>query len=236
MARVLVVEDEADLQAVLAFNLREAGHSVQVVGDLAQARISIAQQRPELVLLDLMLPDGSGMELCRRLLAETHLPHVGVLIITAKDSEIDRVVGFELGADDYVCKPFSLRELMLRVEALLRRLQGPVAVRQRQMFGQLALDQAAHRCWVTEIEVELTAVEFRLLAVLFARRDRVQSRQALLDAVWPNHDIDERTVDVHVKRLREKLGIAGSYLETVRSVGYRFIGQLPTAADPNGSV
>ena len=220
MASILIVEDEPDLQTILQFNLTEAGHTVHVAADLAQARAALRRQRPDLVVLDLMLPDGSGTDLCRQLLRDPGDPPIAVLILSAKDAEIDRVVGFELGADDYVTKPFSLRELLLRVEALLRRRLGPPPVVQSVTCAELAVDLAGHRCTVSGMLVDLTAVEFKLLALLLGRRDRVQTRQTLLDEVWPGTAIDDRTVDVHIKRLREKLGNAARLVQTVRGVGY----------------
>ncbi len=226
MARILVVEDEQDLQKVLEYNLRQAGHEPvstmrgKDVLDLVRAR------RPDVVLLDLMLPDIAGTEVCRALKADAATRGIPVVMLTARGEEIDRVVGFELGADDYVVKPFSVRELLLRIQAVLRRgVQEPVEeVEGRVQFGCLTFDRAAHRAWVEREEVELTALEFKLLVTLYDRRDRVQSRATLLDDVWGiTADITTRTVDTHVKRLREKLDGARDYIETVRGVGYRFV-------------
>jgi two-component system phosphate regulon response regulator PhoB len=227
MAFILVVEDEADLRQILEYNLRQAGHDV-VTASQGEAALALVRQRtPDLIVLDLMLPGGiSGTDVCRAVKNDPATRNVAVLILTAKGSEIDRVVGFELGADDYVVKPFSVRELALRIQAILRRQQtatesssGTRAVE----FGKLRIDRDAHRVWVAGDEAPLTALEFRLLCLLFDRRDRVQSRAALLDDVWGvSSELETRTVDTHVKRLREKLGDAGSYIETVRGVGYRF--------------
>jgi two-component system phosphate regulon response regulator PhoB len=224
-SRILVVEDEADLAELIAFNLRQAGHAVQVVHGGAAGLAEIRRQRPDLVLLDLMLPDISGLEVCRRLRREKETVHLPVLMLTAKGEELDRVVGFEVGADDYVVKPFSPRELMLRVEAILRRAQL-VAVgdseRQSITVGHMSIDVPAHRVSVAGEEIPLTALEFRLLMDLATRMGRVQSRDALLERVWGYAPgIETRTVDTHVKRLREKLGAASQYIETVRGVGYR---------------
>jgi two-component system phosphate regulon response regulator PhoB len=239
MARVLVVEDEADLQAVLEYNLKAAGYDVLVAGDAAQGLALAREQRPDLVLLDLMLPDASGLEVCRTLKGEAETRDIQVMMVTAKGEEIDRVVGFELGADDYVVKPFSTRELLLRVQAVLRRRQGRgeaggeaqadegASIR----FGCLVVDRDAHRVFVNGAEVQLTALEFKLLGTLYDRRDRVQSRGTLLEDVWDaSAEMATRTVDTHVKRLREKLGPAGDYIETVRGVGYRFIAAPPDAS------
>ena len=225
MARILVVEDEKDLQEVLAYNLRQAGHVPILVGSGRDALSAVSEHRPDLVLLDLMLPDVSGVEICRRLKGDTLTRELPIVMVTAKGDEVDRVVGFELGADDYVVKPYSLRELLLRIDAVLRRMvpaQSGTA-RGPMVFGKLRVDRDAHRVWVDDEEVTLTALELRLLSTLLERRGRVQSRPALLDDVWGmSGEVTTRTVDTHVKRLREKLGGAGAYIETVRGVGYRF--------------
>jgi two-component system phosphate regulon response regulator PhoB len=223
MARILVIEDEQDLQKVLEYNLKQAGHDVTVAGKGDEGLKLALEQRPDLVLLDLMLPDVSGTEVCRRLKSEPATRDALVMMVTAKGEEIDRVVGFELGADDYVVKPFSVRELLLRIQAVLRRTRGPTPADEVSVFGALRIDRAAHRAWVDQAEVELTALEFSLLLALYDRRQRVQTRATLLDDVWGiQADVTTRTVDTHVKRLREKLGHAGGYIETVRGVGYRF--------------
>jgi two-component system phosphate regulon response regulator PhoB len=225
MARILVVEDEKDLQEVLAYNLRQAGHTAIVVGGGKDALAAVTEHRPDLLLLDLMLPDVSGVEICRRLKSDPETRDLPIVMVTAKGDEVDRVVGFELGADDYVVKPYSLRELLLRVEAVLRRTTpaAPGGEHGVMVFAKLRVDRDAHRVWVDEAEVTLTALELRLLSTLLERRGRVQSRPALLDDVWGmSGEVTTRTVDTHVKRLREKLGSAGPYIETVRGVGYRF--------------
>jgi two-component system phosphate regulon response regulator PhoB len=221
--RVLVIEDEPSLQEVLDYNLRHAGYDVSSALT-GSAGISLARsQKPNLVLLDLMLPDLSGTDVCRTLRNDPTTKSIPIIMLTAKGEEIDRVVGFELGADDYVTKPFSVRELLLRVQAILRRSSPATNEVPVTEFGCLRLDREAHRVWVSGEAVELTALEFKLLLVLFDRKDRVQSRATLLDAVWGiTADVETRTVDTHVKRLREKLGVAGDYIETVRGTGYRF--------------
>jgi len=231
MARILVVEDEVDLQEVLAYNLRQAGHEATVVGTGQEALSRAVAEAPDLVLLDLMLPDMSGTDVCRTLKSDPATRQVPVVMLTAKGEEIDRVVGFELGADDYVVKPYSMRELTLRVQAILRRRAAPTASSELATFGRLRIDREGHRVWVDGGEVALTALELRLLCTLYDRRGRVQSRAVLLDEVWRmSSDVNTRTVDTHVKRLREKLGDAGGYLETVRGVGYRFTGGPPDEA------
>jgi two-component system phosphate regulon response regulator PhoB len=230
MARILVVEDETDLQQVLEFNLRQVGHEVLLAarGDVALRLVEA--ERPDLVLLDLMLPDASGTDICKHIKGNPATRHIAVMMVTAKGEEIDRVVGFELGADDYVVKPFSVRELLLRVAAVLRRSQQ-VEAGETIEFGELRIDRAAHRVWIAGEEVAMTPLEFRLLVTLYERRNRVQTRASLLDDVWDMHaDLTTRTVDTHVKRLREKLGSARDYVETVRGVGYRFVGAPAEAA------
>jgi two-component system phosphate regulon response regulator PhoB len=223
MARLLIIEDEKDLLKVLEFNLRQAGHEVLTSARGRDGLQLAREHQPDLVLLDLMLPDIVGTEVCRSLKQDAQTRDVAVLMLTAKGEEVDRIVGFELGADDYVVKPFSVRELLLRIDAILRRLKGDKTPDAPAEFGCLRIDRAAHRIWVAEQEIELTALEFKLLLTLFERKNRVQSRAALLDDVWGVvADVTTRTVDTHVKRLRQKLGSAGDYVETVRGVGYRF--------------
>jgi two-component system phosphate regulon response regulator PhoB len=226
MARLLVIEDEADIRQILGYNLRLEGHEVLLAERGASGLDLAREQRPDLVLLDLMLPDVSGLEICRTLKSDASLRTIPVIMLTARSEEIDRVVGFELGADDYVVKPFSVRELVLRIAAVLRRAQAGVAPAENLgeiRFGRLRVDLGAHRTWVDGQEVALTPLEMRLLCTLYERRGRVQSRGTLLDDVWDaSPENNTRTVDTHVKRLREKLGPAGVYVETVRGVGYRF--------------
>jgi two-component system phosphate regulon response regulator PhoB len=223
MARILVIEDEADIQQVLDYNLREKGHKVFLAGTGEEGLKIAREKRPDLILLDLMLPRIPGTEVCKTLKADPATKNAQVIMLTAKGEEIDRVVGFELGADDYVVKPFSVRELLLRVQAILRRSQTEQEAVAGFQFGKLRVDREAHRVWAEDQELELTALEFKLLVTLYDRRNRVQSRSALLSDVWGiDADITTRTVDTHVKRLREKLGEAGNYIETVRGVGYRF--------------
>ena len=222
---ILVVEDERDLVATLEYNLRREGFQTRVAYDGTTALQAVRHDSvPDLVLLDLMLPDISGTEVCRRLRGDARTRSVPVVMLTAKGEEVDRVVGFEVGADDYVVKPFSVRELILRLRAVLRRASPdddgePVETR----FGRLRVDTAAHRVWSDDEEVTLTALEFRLLTTLMSRKGRVQSRDQLLSDVWGIvADVTTRTVDTHVKRLRQKIGHAGAYIETLRGVGYRF--------------
>ncbi|MGE5788573.1 MAG: response regulator [Myxococcales bacterium] len=225
MAHIIVIEDEIDLQSVLEYNLKQAGYSVTLAGRGQDGIKAVQQHIPDLILLDLMLPDISGIDVCRTLKAQPSTKAVPIIMVTARGEEIDRVVGFEIGADDYVVKPFSVRELLLRISAILRR-NRPETPELGQIvdFGRLRIDRGAHRIWVEGTEIELTALEFRLLVTLYDRKNRVQTRAALLDDVWGiQADITTRTVDTHVKRLREKLEAARDYIETVRGVGYRFV-------------
>jgi two-component system phosphate regulon response regulator PhoB len=220
---VLIVEDVADLLATLAFNLESEGYATRrAMTGAAALELAVQEPIPSLVLLDLMLPDMSGTEVCRRLRADSRTADVPIVMLTAKSEESDRVVGFEVGADDYVTKPFSVRELLLRFAAVLRRTTPMAAVVETLVFGPLTVDEAAHRGWLDESELDLTTLEFKLLVTLLSRRGRVQSRSRLLVDVWNYGDVNTRTVDTHVKRLREKLGPAGAFIETVRGVGYRF--------------
>jgi two-component system, OmpR family, phosphate regulon response regulator PhoB len=224
MAKVLIVEDERDLSKVLVWNLSQAGHDVVAVATGAEGLLAASREKPDVILLDLMLPDIPGTDVCRAVRRSAELKNTAIIMVTAKGEEIDRVVGFELGADDYVVKPFSTRELLLRVDAVLRRsTRESPQEKETVEFGRLKIDRGAHRVFVDTEEVELTALEFRLLTTLHDRKNRVQTRARLLDDVWGiQSDITTRTVDTHIKRLREKLGAAGEYVETVRGVGYRF--------------
>jgi two-component system phosphate regulon response regulator PhoB len=221
MARVLVIEDEPDLREVLQYNLSQAGHRPYAAAT-GEAGIKLAQEiRPDIVLLDLMLPDLPGTSVAKSLRREPQTHLVPIIMVTAKAEEVDRIVGFELGADDYVVKPFSVRELILRIDAVLRR--GRPSEQRVIEIGELRIDREAHRVTVAGGEVLLTALEFKLLVTLTERRERVQARGALLSDVWAiDAEIASRTVDTHVKRLRDKLGTAGRFIETVRGVGYRF--------------
>jgi len=220
--KILVVDDEKDLVKLLEYNLEEAGFKVSCAYNGQEALNKANKVRPDLIVLDLMLPDISGTEVCRRIRQNEQLKHTPVLMLTAKDTEIDRVVGFEVGADDYVTKPFSVRELVLRVKAILRRLDTR-GTEESLALGPVSVDIPSCRVFVNNSEVTLTALEFKLLVELMQKKGRVLSREQLLDTVWGiQADIMTRTVDAHVKRLRDKLGSAGDLVETVRGMGYRF--------------
>jgi two-component system phosphate regulon response regulator PhoB len=223
--KILIIEDEPDIRTTLEYNLRKDGFDVIGVGSLGEARAAINSSSFSMILLDLMLPDGSGLDLCREIKGNKELSSTPIIILTAKDDEVDKVVGFELGADDYVTKPFSVRELTLRIKAVLKRGVAPKAelVEVERQFGDLTIDVDSHEVFVNSVQVTLTALEFRLLKQLVDRRGRVQSRDQLLSDVWGySSDVTTRTVDTHIKRLREKLGTMGKYIQTIRGVGYKF--------------
>ena len=226
---ILIIEDERDLVATLEYALEKEGFRTRSAYSGRQGlEIAAGEPLPDLVLLDLMLPDMSGTQVCQQLRTGERTKVLPVIMMTAKAEEVDRVVGFEVGADDYVVKPFSLRELMLRIRAVLRR-KAPVAASGvvPSVYGRLRVDMDGHRVWVDEVEVVLTALEFRLLTTLIARRGRVQTRDALLGDVWGvQPGLTTRTVDTHVRRLRKKLGEVADYVQTLRGVGYRFTTDL----------
>jgi len=218
------VDDEPDAVELVEFNLKNAGFEVITAADGSEALKKARSTLPDLILLDLMIPEVDGLEVCKLLRRDAATAGIPILMLTAKAAEIDRVLGLELGADDYVTKPFSPRELMLRIKGLLRRRETTETKAERMQFGDLVLDVPAHSVTVNNKRVELTATEFKLLTILAHRRGRVQSRDQLLKDVWEyDNVIDTRTVDTHMRRLREKLGKAAKHLDTVRGVGYRFV-------------
>jgi two-component system phosphate regulon response regulator PhoB len=225
MARILIVEDEADLADLLVYNLQGEGHALQVAPSGANALSRARTFKPDLVLLDLMLPDISGHEVIRQLKADPAQARTAVVMVTARGEEEDRVKGLELGADDYVVKPFAVKELLLRVKAVLRRMaQDTVSSPAQLQAGGIALDASRHEVRAGGLVVLLTALEFRLLKTLLERPGRVQTREVLLSDVWGiEAEIMTRTVDTHIKRLREKLGPPGDIIETVRGVGYKLV-------------
>ena len=214
----------SDIRKTIEYNFVKEGFKVSVAGSLAEGKELFLADTINLIILDLMLPDGSGLDLCREIKSNPSTASTPIIILTAKSDEVDRVVGFELGADDYVTKPFSIRELLLRVKAILKR--NPSSTSQsigEQIVGNLKIDFDAHIVLVKGEEINLTALEFKLLRHFLERRGRVQSRDQLLQDVWGySSDITTRTVDTHIKRLREKLGSAGDYIQTIRGVGYKF--------------
>jgi len=219
-----VVDDEPDAIELIKFNLKAAGYEVITAADGEEALKKARSMLPDLVILDLMLPEVDGLEVCKILRRDQRVSATPILMLTAKAAEIDRVLGLELGADDYVTKPFSPRELVLRVKRLLRTEPTNNTKEDEIILKELRLDVPRHEATVNGRSVDLTATEFKLLTVLARRRGRVQSREQLLHDVWEYDNlIDTRTVDTHMRRLREKLGIAAKYLDTVRGVGYRFV-------------
>ena len=222
---ILVIEDEPDIRRNLEYNLGREGFKASSVGSLDEANEKLKSKKFDLILLDLMLPDGSGLDLCKKIKSNSETETTPIIILTAKDDEVDKVVGFELGADDYVTKPFSVRELILRIKAILKRSDTKTkeVVEVERQFGDLKIDVDSHEVHVDSQLIELTALEFRLLKELVDKRGRVQSRDQLLSEVWGyNAEVTTRTVDTHIKRLREKLGSMGKYVQTIRGVGYKF--------------
>jgi len=217
--KILIIEDESDVADLLTLNLRKAGFRTSTAADGASGLQKARDDRPDFLILDLMLPKMSGLEVCRILKSDTATSHIPILMLTAKAEEVDRIVGLEFGADDYVTKPFSPREIVLRIRAIFRRGEKP---EERFHAGPISIDPARHEVRVNGKQVRLTSLEFKLLQTLMQRRGRVQDRDKLLNEVWGYESvIDTRTVDTHVRRLREKLGKAGDAIETVRGFGYR---------------
>lgn len=224
-ARILVVEDERDIAALVAYHLTRDGYRVRTASGGPEALEAITQERPDLIVLDVMLPGFSGLDILGEIRRRPEVADVPVVMLTARREETDRIKGLELGADDYVTKPFSPQELVLRVGAVLRRAKAPPIAGSGRVLrgGPIEVDLSAMTVTVDGREVTLTPTEYRLLTTLLERRGRVQSREQLLAAVWDVHvRIETRTVDMHVQRLRAKLGEAGSLIETVRGFGYRF--------------
>ena len=220
--RILVVDDEPDIVALVVYHLAKDGYRVSSASSGSEALATARRERPALIVLDLMLPGLSGFEVLEQLRADEATVDIAVLMLTARKEEPDRIKGLSLGADDYLTKPFSPRELVLRVRAILRRSTAAPATGDVLAIGTLAIDRAAHTVTVRGREVELTPTEFKLLLLLAERRGRVQGRAQLLENVWEAApDIQTRTVDMHVQRLRSKLESAGDLIETVRGFGYR---------------
>ena len=222
--KILIIEDEPDIRKTLEYNISREGYKVVCASSLSKGKEHINSSDFSLILLDLMLPDGSGLDLCREIKSDKDKSSIPIIILTAKDDEVDKVVGFELGADDYVTKPFSVRELILRIKAVLKRgAEKKETLEVQRQFGELIMDIDSHEVFVNNEQIILTALEFRLLRQLVDRRGRVQSRDQLLSDVWGySSEVSTRTVDTHIKRLREKLGTMGKYVQTIRGVGYKF--------------
>ncbi|HYW50038.1 MAG TPA: response regulator [Gemmatimonadaceae bacterium] len=224
--RILVVDDEPDIVALVAYHLAKTNYRVSTASNGTDALSIARSERPSLLVLDLMLPGMSGFDVLEHIRAEEGTRHIAVLMLTARKEEQDRIRGLSLGADDYLTKPFSPQELVLRVGAILRRTTGtPEASADLLQIGPIRIDRAAHRVAIEQDEVELTPTEYKLLITLAERRGRVQARGHLLETVWEAApDIQTRTVDMHIQRLRTKLGDAGDLIETVRGFGYRMRG------------
>ena len=223
-SKILVVDDEPEAVELLEFNLKQAGFDVIAAADGAEALKKARSASPNLIVLDLMLPEIDGLEVCKMLRRDPATAAIPIIMLTAKAAELDRIVGLELGAEDYITKPFSPRELVLRVKKALQRGRAAPAEPAALKFGELLIDAPQHQVKWRGKPIELTATEFKLLVILAQRRGRVQSRDQLLRDVWEyNSLIDTRTVDTHMRRLRDKLGPASKHLDTVRGVGYRFI-------------
>jgi two-component system phosphate regulon response regulator PhoB len=221
--KILVVDDEPDALEILGFKLKEAGYAPLFAKDGNRAIAAARAERPALIVLDLMLPEVDGLEVCRILRRDPGTAMIPIIMLTARAAEMDRVLGLELGADDYVTKPFSPRELVLRIKKLLARVAVAEEPLPQMRFAGLEIDVPRHQVTVAGVPVELTATEFKLLELLARRRGRVQTRERLLQDVWGyENPIDSRTVDTHMRRLREKIGGAARFLETIRGVGYRF--------------
>tara|TARA_B100001996_G_scaffold73067_1_gene53696 strand:- start:2246 stop:2944 length:699 start_codon:yes stop_codon:yes gene_type:complete len=223
---VYIVEDEPDIRETLSYNLSQEGFKVSEFSDAETCLNKIHKRKPDLLILDLMLPGMSGLDLCKEIRADKTLKNLAIIMLTAKGEEVDRIIGFELGADDYVTKPFSVRELILRVKVILKKQTESVESNELVEFGPIKLNLDAHEVLINNDEIILTALEFKLLKHLLQRRGRVQTRDQLLGDVWGySSEVTTRTVDTHIKRLREKLGTVGDYIQTVRGVGYRLNNQ-----------
>ena len=221
--KIYIVEDEPDIRETLKYNFSNEGFKVFTAPDGEEALSNIKKVLPDVLILDLMLPGLSGLDVCKSIRADDDIRDMSIIMLTAKGEEIDRVIGFELGADDYVTKPFSVRELILRVKVLLKKQRESLVQNKLVTFGPIRIDLDAHELKINDKEIVLTALEFKLLQHLVKRKGRVQTREQLLGDVWGySAEVTTRTVDTHIKRLREKLGNTSDYIQTIRGVGYRF--------------
>ncbi len=221
--KIYIVEDEPDIREALRYNFSNEGFKVFTATDGEEALSNIKKVLPDVLILDLMLPGVSGIDVCKSIRADDDITDMSIIMLTAKGEEIDRVIGFELGADDYVTKPFSVRELILRVKVLLKKQRESLVANKLVTFGPIRIDLDAHEIKINDEEIILTALEFKLLQHLVKRKGRVQTREQLLGDVWGySAEVTTRTVDTHIKRLREKLGNSSDYIQTIRGVGYRF--------------
>jgi two-component system phosphate regulon response regulator PhoB len=222
--KILVADDEPDVLSLLVINLQRAGYDVLKAEDGEQALRLAREHLPSLLVLDVMMPGLSGFDVVKQLKQTAQTARLPVLMLTARADEVDRIVGLELGADDYVTKPFSPREIVLRVQSVLRRVEAPAEVVETLEVGEIRVDRVRHEVFIAGVREEFTATEFKLLTVLMERCGRLQSREVLLNDVWGYETvIDTRTVDTHIRRLRDKLGKAAGLIDTVRGFGYRMI-------------
>jgi len=221
--RILIVEDDKHISKLVKYNLEKSGFqcTAAITGEEA---LNILDKEPiDLIILDIMLPEMDGLQVCKQIKQDRKFSTVPIIMLTAKGEEVDRIVGFELGADDYVVKPFSPRELVLRVKAILKRKKAPETAKDILDAGKLIVDITRHKVTVDKVEIELTLMEFNLLVTLMQRKGKAQSRDKLLEDIWDiAADVTTRTIDTHIKRLRQKLGKAGKFIETIRGLGYRF--------------
>ncbi|MCM8796042.1 MAG: response regulator transcription factor [Candidatus Omnitrophica bacterium] len=223
MKRILIVEDDKNISKLVKYNLEKQGFDCFTTSSAKEALEVLNRYPIDLIILDIMLPGMDGFEACRSIKQDNRLKHIPIIMLTAKGEEVDRIVGLELGADDYIVKPFSLRELVLRLKAILRRAKTEEPKKDILSAGIITVDIPRHKVKVLQKEIDLTPMEFKLLVTLMERRGRVQTRERLLSDVWDMHaEVYTRTVDTHIKRLREKLGKAGKMIETVTGLGYRF--------------
>ena len=223
ISKILLVEDEPDIRDTLSYNFEKEGFKVLSSPDGKSALKLLESNKPNIVILDLMLPDMSGLDLCRQIKNDKKLSNTSIIMLTAKSEEIDRIVGFELGADDYVTKPFSVRELILRVKVLIKKHTTTEQKDTSISLGSIYMNLDAHEVKINKQDIILTALEFKLLRHLLQRKGRVQTRDQLLGDVWGySSEVTTRTVDTHIKRLREKLGVFADYIQTIRGVGYKF--------------
>ena len=223
IAKILIVEDEPDIRDTLSYNFEKEGFEVLSSPNGKSALKLLESNEPNIVILDLMLPDMSGLDICRQIKNDKKLSDTSIIMLTAKSEEVDRIVGFELGADDYVTKPFSVRELILRVKVLIKKHTTTEHKDTSISLGSIYMNLDAHVVKINKKDIILTALEFKLLKHLLQRKGRVQTRDQLLGDVWGySSEVTTRTVDTHIKRLREKLGVFADYIQTIRGVGYKF--------------
>jgi two-component system, OmpR family, phosphate regulon response regulator PhoB len=226
MTKILIIEDDSDISELIEYNFKQEKWECRLADNGSDGVALANSYHPDLIVLDLMLPDISGLDVCRKLKADVHTQKTPIIMLTAKSEEVDRIVGFEIGADDYVTKPFSPRELILRVKAIIKRVSTKVNEKPLPhvvQFGVLKFIPEKYEVYVHDELIQLTSLEFKILNYFLNNLGRVASRDILLDKVWGyDAELTTRTVDTHIKRLREKLGAAGEYIDTIRGVGYRF--------------